>query len=212
MRGHDLTSILPFAPPGARPRRYAAAPEPATHGRWPVAQQPTWRGHRAPVEDAGSAALAASAGRARWPLVLGIVLALAVIAGCAALTGRMVHRDQPTLPAIAVGTCLRSPDLATGSASLRKLDAVACHVTHDAEVFALRTVQGGEDLDAVGGRCLGAAEDRGIGAADLLDRGLEVRPLALTDTTPDVGDTVACFVRHSNGTPLRGAVFSTGSD
>jgi hypothetical protein len=178
-----------------------------------VAQQPTWRGHRAPVEDAGGeTAHSATMRRTRWPLVLGTVLAVAVVAGCAALTGRLVHHDPPTLPAITVGSCLSSPDLATGRASLRKLDAVGCHATHDAEVFALRTVQRGEGLNAVGGRCLGAAQDRGITASALRTRGLEIRPLALTDTTPGVGDTVACFVRHSNGTPLRGVVFTTGSD
>lgn len=176
-----------------------------------MAQQPTWRGHRAPVEDAEGATSDATSRRRRWPLVAGVVLALAVVAGCAALTGRLVHHDAVRLPTIVVGTCLTSPDLATGSSSLRKLGAVDCAKTHDAEVFALRTMGSGDDLATIGWRCLAAAEDLGVDGSALDSRSLEVRPLALTDTTPTTGDTVACFVRHSGGTPLRGAVFSTGS-
>lgn len=177
-----------------------------------MAQQPAWRGHQAPVEDADGTPRVAAARRSRLPLVVGVVLALAVVAGCAALTGRLIHRDPATLPPIVVGTCLSSHDLETGSSSLRELAAVPCARAHDAEVFALRTLRAGESLDAVSERCLSAAEELGVGPAELTSRGLEVRPLALTDATPAAGDSVACFVSHTSGSPLRGAVFTTGSD
>lgn len=175
-----------------------------------MAEQPTWRGHRAPVEDADHTA-GTSTRRSRASLVLGLLLAFAVVAGCAVLTGRLLHRDPPKLPPIVAGTCLTSRDLATGSSSLRELQAVACTQAHDAEVFALRTMGAGETLEGVGDRCLDAATDLGVGSPELTARRLEVRPLALTDATPTLGDPVACFVSHRDGTPLRGAVFSTGS-
>ena len=175
-----------------------------------MAQQPTWRGHQAPVEDADDTTGAVR--RRSWlALALGLVVAVAVIAGCAALTGRLLQEESPKLPSIVAGTCLASRDLANGSSSLHELQAVSCARAHDAEVFALRTMGEGEGLEGVGNRCLEAATDLGIGPAELTDRDLEVRPLALTDATPTLGDPVACFVSHHDGTPLRGAVFSTGS-
>lgn len=177
-----------------------------------MAEQPTWRGHRAPVEDPEGLARNAPRRRPRWPVVVGVAAGVAVVAGCAVLTSRWAQHDPPALPRIDVGTCLSSSDLAAGRSSLRSLDAVDCGTTHDAEVFALRTLGPGEDLDSVGERCLTAAEDRGITPSALHARDLEVRPLALTDKTPDVGVAVACFVRHKGGTPLRGVVFSTGRD
>jgi hypothetical protein len=164
------------------------------------------------VEDAEAAPGAVSRRRARWPLVAGVGLALTVVAGCAVLTGRLVHHDPSGLPTIVVGTCLSSTDLAAGRSDLSTLDAVSCGATHDAEVFALRTLGADEELDSVGERCLTAAEDLGINPSALHARDLEVRPLALSDAAPAAGDTVACFVRHKGGTPLRGAVFTTGSD
>ncbi|MDO7869084.1 hypothetical protein [Nocardioides jiangxiensis] len=176
-----------------------------------MAEQPTWRGHRAPVEDAEPAHTAPPARRVRWTLLAGLAAAAAVIGSCAVLTSRLVHHDPATLPDITVGTCLSSTDLARGRTSLQHLDALSCSRLHDAEVFALRTISPGEDLDAVASRCLEAAEDLGVDASALAARHLEVRPLALTDKDPTPGVPVACFVRQQNGAPLRGAVF-TGSD
>lgn len=177
-----------------------------------MAQQPTWRGHRAPVEDSGSSATDTVARRSRRPLALAIVLGLVVVAGCAALTGRLIRHEPATLPQILSGTCLASSDLAHGSSSLHELDAVSCRRAHDAEVFALHVMGAGEDLDGVSDRCLAAAEDMGVDPRQLSARHLEVRPLALTVSAPAVGDSVACFVRHKSGSPLRGAVFTSGSD
>lgn len=177
-----------------------------------MAQQPTWRGHRAPVEDPDGTPAAPTARRSRWPLLVGIAFGLAAVAGGVLLAGSLVGQQSTALPQIIRGTCLASADLASGSSSLRELDTVACGKTHDAEVFALRTLGVEEDLDRVSERCLAAAEELGVGLSQLTARDLEVRPLALTDSAPTAGDSVACFVRHNGGAPLRGAVFSPGSD
>lgn len=145
-------------------------------------------------------------------MLAGILLAASVVTGCAVLAAHLMDRDASRVPAIAVGDCLRSAELARGSSDLHDLDTVPCSRLHDAEVFAVRTAAAGDDLGAIGDRCLRDAADRGVPAAELDQRHLEVRPLALTDADLRPGDTVACFVRHQNGTPLRGAVFTTGSD
>lgn len=139
------------------------------------------------------------------------VLALAAgaaIAGCAALAAQLSdNTPQRDMPSIEAGTCLRSNDLAQGALALHELDTISCAHLHDAEVFAVQTMRPGEDLDAVGERCMGAASDRGFDGEQLQSRELEIRPLALTNT-PHSGDTVACFIRHQSGTPLRGVVFT----
>lgn len=180
-----------------------------------MAQQPTWRGHRAPVEDPerpGVVSGQPSPRRSRWLVLAGALCVGIVVAGCAILTARLT-RDEPTpLPDITAGTCLRSDELARGGTDLHDLDAVSCSRPHDAEVYAVRTAAAGEDLAMIGDHCLGEATERGVTATDLADQELEVRPLALTDAVLRPGDTVACFIRHQNGTRLRGAVFTSGSD
>lgn len=176
-----------------------------------MAQQPTWRGHRAPVEDGDPPGPARPTGRPRWVWLLGIGAAAAIVAGCAALTSHLVRHDPATLPAITDHSCLSSTDLARGDTSLRHLATVDCDRLHDAEVFALRTIAPGEDLDDVGVRCLEVATRLGMDSAALAARDLEVRPLALTNREPTAGTPVACFVRQQHGTPQSGAVFS-GSD
>lgn len=180
-----------------------------------MAQQPPWRGYRAPIEDpehprarAGSAAPR----RSRRVVLAGILLAGSVVTGCAVLAAHLMDRTPSGLPSIAVGDCLRSAELARGSSNLHDLDTIPCSQLHDAEVFAVRTAAAGDDLGAIGDRCLLDAAAVGLAVADLDRRHLEVRPLALTDADLRPGDTVACFVRHQNGTPLRGAVLTTGSD
>lgn len=180
-----------------------------------MAQQPTWRGHRAPVEDPARPQARTggeSPQRSRWFVLVAALLAGTVIAGCAVLTAHLVDEEPTGLPDITLGACLQSTGLARGSSDLHDLDTVSCSRPHDAEVYALHEAAAGEDLAAIGDRCLLAAPDHGVSAADLGARDLEVRPLALTDAALRPGDTVACFVRHQNGTPLRGAVFTTGSD
>jgi hypothetical protein len=145
--------------------------------------------------------------------VIGVLAAALVAAASAYVASRLTEDDPTALPAIAVGTCLSSDELARGRSDLHDLDAVPCSSAHDAEVFSLRTANAGEDLDAIAERCLTAATDLGVSVDDLGARELELRPLALTSSALTAGDTVACFVRHQRGRPLRGAVITTpGSD
>ncbi len=176
-----------------------------------MAQQPSWRGHRAPVEVPGSPGALnppTRRRRSRLVVVVAAVAAGAAIAGCAALAARLSDERARELPAVAAGTCLVSPDLAQGIPALQELDAISCSRPHDAEVFALLTLENGEQLNSAGMRCLDKAADLGVNAEDLRVRQLEVRPLSLDDT-PHPGDTVACFIRHQTGAPLHGAVFTS---
>jgi hypothetical protein len=140
------------------------------------------------------------------------VIALGAVATGVVAAVQISRPDRaPELPPVAVGTCLVSPELARGSDGVTSLEAVSCVRAHDAEVFAILHLRAGEDLDAAGARCIGAAGDREFDFAALQARGLEVRPLAL-DPTPTTGDTVACFVRRQDGAPQRGAAFTTAQE
>ena len=179
-----------------------------------MGQQPTWRGHRAPVEDprAPGVPAAAAAGRAQrmWPaLIVGTVIAVTVAVVFILIA--LEERGESALPDIEVGSCLRSADLARGETSLSELTAVRCSADHDAEVFALLRLADGEDLDSSGARCVAAAAERDLTAAAVRERGLEVRPLTLDDA-PSAGDTVACFIRRQDGAPRRGTVFTTTTE
>jgi hypothetical protein len=173
-------------------------------------QQPTWRGHRAPVEGVGESTTARPRARSRqWSVALLAVIALAAVAtGIVAAVQNAGPDTPPRLPPVAIGTCLISPELARASDGVTELEAVACSRAHDGEVFALLTLRADEDLDAAGSRCVGAAAVRQFDFEELRTRGLEVRPLAL-DGNPTTGDTVACFVRRKDGAPQRGAAFAT---
>jgi hypothetical protein len=176
-------------------------------------QQPTWRGHRAPVEGAGAPASARPSSRSRtWSIALLAVLALAAVAAGVVAAVQSASTDPSSrLPKVTVGTCLISPELARASDGVTSLDAVPCSQAHDGEVFALLKLRAGEGLDAAGGRCIGAATDRQLDVEALQARGLEVRPLAL-DGTPTTGDAVACFVRRQDGSPQRGAAFTNAQE
>jgi hypothetical protein len=178
-----------------------------------LGQQPTWRGHRAPVEDARSPGVpaAAPAARARrWPALL-VGALIAVIVAAVFILMALEEPGESALPDIEVGTCLRSTDLARGESSLMELSTVPCSAEHDAEVFALLSLGAGEDLDASGARCVSFAGVYDLTAAAVQERELEVRPLAL-DETPSAGDTVACFIRRQDGSPRRGTVFTTTTE
>lgn len=184
---------------------------PTTRKVHAMAQQPSWRGHRAPVEDPtnpGVATRERPERRSRLLLLAGVAMSGLVVAGCAVVALRLT--DAPAaakLPELTAGACLDSNELARGETDLRSLRTTDCGALHDAEIFALRKVGDDGSLTTVGEHCLAEAGDLGVDVNDLADRSLEVRPLALT-TSPRAGDTVACFVRHKSGTPLRGAVFT----
>lgn len=173
-------------------------------------QQPTWRGHRAPVEGAAGSGPARTSRRSRvWSVALLALIALAaVIAGVVAAVQNSSPNGPARLPKIAVDTCLTSPELAQASPGVTTLNAVPCSEAHDGEVFALIELGPNETLGAATSRCAAAAGARNFDLRQLLSRGLEVRPLAL-DGTPAPGDTVACFVRRIDGAPKRGATFTT---
>lgn len=176
-------------------------------------QQPTWRGHRAPVEGVDGPAATRPKARSRtWSVALLAVVALvAVIAGVIAAVQNASPDASPRLPAVSVGTCLISPELARATDGVTTLDAVPCSRAHDGEVFAMLELRAGEDLAAAGRRCVGAATDRQFHFEELQSRGLEVRPLAL-DGDPTTGDPVACFVRRQDGAPQRGAAFTNAQE
>lgn len=179
-----------------------------------MGQQPTWRGHRAPVEDPGAPGVAAAEASDRvprsWPaLVAGVVIAVSVAVVFILIA--LEERGGSALPDISVGTCLRSADLARGETALSALSSVPCSADHDAEVFALLRLADGEDLDSSGARCMAAAGGHDLTAAAVHERELEVRPLALDDA-PSAGDTLACFIRRQDGTPRRGTVFTTTTE
>jgi hypothetical protein len=140
-----------------------------------------------------------------------VVALAAVIAGVVAAVENASPDPSPQLPPVSVGTCLISPELASAADGVTTLDAVPCSRAHDGEVFALLKLRAGEDLDAAGVRCAGAATDRQFSFTELQERGLEVRPLAL-DGNPTTGDTVACFVRRQDGAPQRGAAFTDAQE
>lgn len=167
--------------------------------------QPLWQGTRAP-EQGASGPEADGHERRLWLIAL-VMLLVAVVAG-AALTAAVLAGDDDKIAVtdLEAGQCFDADNLGEERGKVESIRERVCADEHDAEVFRVLEPEDGEDLEATGQRCVMELALLGVTWADLSEKGIEVRPLAVDAEGGEPGDVI-CFIRSRDGSPLTGSEF-----